>query len=420
MAKEQLANLKPAEIAQLKELGIRFEPTENGVRVHGSAKAVARLKGGEAGKIVRTALDRAPVMIDGATQYLDTQPNSDQAYQVDHGGVTFAHDSAGFGDIESRWLTVGHSGAIRFLTRGDETYLYAGGTERIDALGVTVSYGERETFVDDVVVTGSRAQASMWDGARALFVGGFVQTVGTATTQTAVRTGLPIVTTTALGSETAAAGSAGLPVVASGVALRRQMGLFEYATQGGHLTPMLNMQYDVPLTITGSGLGGRVLTDQQQGFGVITRNREEAKRAAEMQLQGRSSNEINAALAQMRGPNSRAVGGAVGNGPVSLADTGYELQNFRFTDAMTDRQYTTLIRGVRQDGFTDPVIKYTLINETPYVLVGNNRVMAARDLGRLDELRFQRVELPLAGTNWNTAQDVLNVGYVRQPMYRGR
>lgn len=87
---------------------------------------------------------------------------------------------------------------------------------------------------------------------------------------------------------------------------------------------------------------------------------------------------------------------------------------------MSDKSFTKLVKDVKVNRFANPVIEYTVIDGTPFIVRGNNRFFAARHLGRLDELTFQRVDVPVPGTSFKTEQDVLGtVGTVRQPIYRG-
>jgi YD repeat-containing protein len=105
--------------------------------------------------------------------------------------------------------------------------------------------------------------------------------------------------------------------------------------------------------------------------------------------------------------------------PKRLSELAFDAHDFRFTDAMSDKNFTKLVKSVRANGFENPVIKYTIVNDKPYIVVGNNRFLAAQRLNRLNDLRFQRVDFPVAGTNFRTAQDVLDtVGTVKLPKYR--
>ena len=103
---------------------------------------------------------------------------------------------------------------------------------------------------------------------------------------------------------------------------------------------------------------------------------------------------------------------------VTLRETGFESGRFQLRDNMRPSEYAGHYRSVRANGVQNPLIEYIVIGDTPYILRGNNRFAAAEQTGRLDELRFRHVELPLAGTNFNTVEDVLNVGYVPRPTYR--
>jgi len=46
-------------------------------------------------------------------------------------------------------------------------------------------------------------------------------------------------------------------------------------------------------------------------------------------------------------------------------------------------------------------------------------MMAAEVLGRMDELKFQKIEFPVPGTSWNKPQDILNASWaVSRPKVR--
>ncbi|MGO1069545.1 RHS repeat-associated core domain-containing protein [Lysobacter sp. CA199] len=102
-----------------------------------------------------------------------------------------------------------------------------------------------------------------------------------------------------------------------------------------------------------------------------------------------------------------------------IAGLGFDPNKFRFTDAMADKAFTRLVKSMDSDGIQNPVIKYVMVDDVPFIVVGNNRFLAAKQLGKLDKLLFQRVDFPVSGTNFNTAKDVLDtVGNVKPPKYR--
>ena len=45
--------------------------------------------------------------------------------------------------------------------------------------------------------------------------------------------------------------------------------------------------------------------------------------------------------------------------------------------------------------------------------------MAAKYLGKLDDLEFEKSGFPVEDTNFETPQYVLDVGHIRPPRYRG-
>ena len=50
--------------------------------------------------------------------------------------------------------------------------------------------------------------------------------------------------------------------------------------------------------------------------------------------------------------------------------------------------------------------------------MGNNRFQAAKYLGKLDELRFKKVDPPVEGTSFRALNDV--TAEPRMPKYRGK
>ncbi len=108
-------------------------------------------------------------------------------------------------------------------------------------------------------------------------------------------------------------------------------------------------------------------------------------------------------------------------GPQKLSELSFDANEFRLTDSMNDKQFTRLVKSISVDGFQNPVIQYTVVDDEPFIVVGNNRFLAAKRLGLLEDLSFQKVNFPVRGTNFNTAEDVLNtIGAVRLPKYRGQ
>ncbi|WP_163836658.1 RHS repeat-associated core domain-containing protein [Spartinivicinus ruber] len=104
-----------------------------------------------------------------------------------------------------------------------------------------------------------------------------------------------------------------------------------------------------------------------------------------------------------------------------LTDLPFSSSDLKLTDAMNDKQFTKLVKDIRANGIENPVIKYVEIEGVPYVVHGNNRLSAAKYLGKTDQLEFQKVGFPVEGTNFNSIEDVLStIGAIRQPKYRGR
>ncbi|MBN1763844.1 MAG: hypothetical protein JW860_01180 [Sedimentisphaerales bacterium] len=83
-----------------------------------------------------------------------------------------------------------------------------------------------------------------------------------------------------------------------------------------------------------------------------------------------------------------------------------DIPGLELTDAMNRTKYNKLLKSVRNNGFTDPIIKYTMIDDTPYVLFGSNRIRVARRFGLMDNLIMEQVGLPFHG--YKTTNDVIS------------
>ena len=75
------------------------------------------------------------------------------------------------------------------------------------------------------------------------------------------------------------------------------------------------------------------------------------------------------------------------------------------TDLMSKTQFGKLLNSINAKGFLDPIIKYVDIDGQLYVVLGSNRLMAARRLGRTGELVLEEVQLPFRG--YKTIDDVI-------------
>ena len=93
----------------------------------------------------------------------------------------------------------------------------------------------------------------------------------------------------------------------------------------------------------------------------------------------------------------------------------------KFTDSMDDKAFSRLVKSVKENGFTNPVVEYVEINGKAYIVRGNNRVFAAEYLGRIHELKFKKVDFPVPNTSWKNSTDVLNEsGNVKRSRYRSK
>lgn len=77
----------------------------------------------------------------------------------------------------------------------------------------------------------------------------------------------------------------------------------------------------------------------------------------------------------------------------------------KLTDRMDPQSMKNQLESVAATGFENPVINYVVIDGENYVVWGNNRLTAARKLGKTRELLFQEVKLPFRG--FRDAADVL-------------
>ncbi|HKS16190.1 MAG TPA: RHS repeat-associated core domain-containing protein [Planctomycetota bacterium] len=75
------------------------------------------------------------------------------------------------------------------------------------------------------------------------------------------------------------------------------------------------------------------------------------------------------------------------------------------TDLMSKTQFDKLVKSIRANGLKDPNISYVLIEGEPYVVLGSNRLVACRKLGKTGELVFKEVSLPFK--DYKTVDDVV-------------
>lgn len=77
------------------------------------------------------------------------------------------------------------------------------------------------------------------------------------------------------------------------------------------------------------------------------------------------------------------------------------------TDRMSGNQFRKLVDSIKETGLQDKVINYVKIGDENYIVLGNNRVQAARQIpGMTDQLIFKEVQLPFRG--FKTENDVMN------------
>jgi len=76
------------------------------------------------------------------------------------------------------------------------------------------------------------------------------------------------------------------------------------------------------------------------------------------------------------------------------------------TDRMSGNQFRKLVESIKQNGLQDKVINFVKVGYENYVVLGNNRLQAARQLGITDQLIFKEAQLPFRG--FKTENDVIN------------
>jgi hypothetical protein len=97
-----------------------------------------------------------------------------------------------------------------------------------------------------------------------------------------------------------------------------------------------------------------------------------------------------------------------------VGQTGFLVHNaggrpcgLRFTDRMSKNGLRNLVNDIRNNGLMNKVINYVAIAGENYVVLGNNRMMAANQIpGLPDQLEYEEVQLPFRG--FQTEEDVIN------------
>lgn len=73
---------------------------------------------------------------------------------------------------------------------------------------------------------------------------------------------------------------------------------------------------------------------------------------------------------------------------------------------MSKNGFRKLLNDIKNNGIANKLINFVPIAGDNFVLFGNNRLMAPRQLGLTDQLNFEEVELPFRG--FQTEEDVIN------------
>ncbi len=80
---------------------------------------------------------------------------------------------------------------------------------------------------------------------------------------------------------------------------------------------------------------------------------------------------------------------------------------YTITDRMSRNQFKKLVADIQKNGLLDKVIKYVKIGDECYILLRNNRVLAAMNIpGTTEQLIFEEVQLPFRG--YKTAEDFMD------------
>jgi hypothetical protein len=68
--------------------------------------------------------------------------------------------------------------------------------------------------------------------------------------------------------------------------------------------------------------------------------------------------------------------------------------------------FSKFLRNIDEKGLENPVINYITIGDNSFVVLGSNRLKAARMLNITDQLKLQEVQLPFRG--YKDELDVIN------------
>jgi RHS repeat-associated protein len=177
-------------------------------------------------------------------------------------------------------------------------------------------------------------------------------------------------------------------------------------------TPITNTSYQEPITIAPSGFfPGTTLYPSQMSAGDL---------ASLNQRMGYLNMWFTLGTAWLGG-----LGGGLGTGPgvqttgftqagtqaipeaASAPPTSSDLNlNLRLTESMSKTQLRKLTADIASNGLQNNVIKYVQIGDDNFVVSGNNRLQAARQLNITYQLQYQKVSLPYMG--FQTEADVIN------------
>jgi hypothetical protein len=117
---------------------------------------------------------------------------------------------------------------------------------------------------------------------------------------------------------------------------------------------------------------------------------------------------------RLAGTGVRSTEVSVAKQSASLTYNEMRTAGFTFTDRMRRSAFNRLLADIRRNGLQNPTINYVKIGDENYIVLGNNRLMAARLIpGTTDELIFEEVHLPFRG--YKTVDDVIRAAAEATP-----
>lgn len=132
---------------------------------------------------------------------------------------------------------------------------------------------------------------------------------------------------------------------------------------------------------------------------VVTAEATEATAAAEASTVGVESATAETTQAEVAAAQAEAEA----EGALTYQEI--QQEGVTITERMSKSAFNKLVKSIQKDGIQNKIIKFVKVNGENYIVEGNNRLRAARKLGKAAELVFKQVQLPIAG--FKTATDVI-------------